>query len=129
VPVTRNPDDGPTNATLALVERFHDAFNRQDIEAVMALMADDCVFENTYPPPDGTRHAGRQAVRAAFSDFFASSPGAHFEIEDVAALGGHAVLRWRYQWNNPDSQGHIRGVDVFRIQDGKIAAKLSYVKG
>lgn len=128
MPVTHDPDDGP-NATLALVERFHDAFNRQDIDAVMALTTDDCVFENTYPPPDGERYAGRQAVRAAFSDFFASSPGAHFEIEDVEALGDNAVLRWRYSWSNADGQGHIRGLDVFRIQDGKIAAKLSYVKG
>ena len=25
--------------------------------------------------------------------------------------------------------GHVRGVDVFHFRDGKIAAKLSYVKG
>jgi hypothetical protein len=38
-------------------------------------------------------------------------------------------VRWRYTWMNPDSQGHVRGVDVFRVQDGKVAEKLSYVKG
>ena len=120
---------GDADATLALVQRFNDAFNRQDIEAVMALMTDDCVFENTFPPPDGARHTGQEAVRAAFGDFFASSPGAHFEAEEVAALGTHAVVRWRYQWNNVDGRGHIRGVDVFNIRDGKIVAKLAYVKG
>ena len=25
--------------------------------------------------------------------------------------------------------GHVRGVDVFRVRDGKVAEKLSYVKG
>jgi hypothetical protein len=25
--------------------------------------------------------------------------------------------------------GHIRGVDVFRLRDGKVAEKLAYVKG
>jgi hypothetical protein len=33
---------------------------------------------------------------------------------------------------NGDSRsvaGHIRGVDVFRFQDGKISEKFSYVKG
>ena len=25
--------------------------------------------------------------------------------------------------------GHIRGVDVFRVRGGKVAEKLSYVKG
>jgi hypothetical protein len=26
-------------------------------------------------------------------------------------------------------QGHVRGVDIFRMRDGKVAKKLSYVKG
>jgi hypothetical protein len=25
--------------------------------------------------------------------------------------------------------GHVRGVDIFRVRDGKLAEKLSYVKG
>ena len=40
------------------------------------------------------------------------------------------VIRWRYDWTNADSgRGHVRGVDVFRVRDGKVAEKLSYVKG
>jgi hypothetical protein len=27
------------------------------------------------------------------------------------------------------SGGHVRGVDVFRVRGGKVAEKLSYVKG
>jgi len=35
-----------------------------------------------------------------------------------------------YRWENADgTRGHIRGVDLFRVQDGKVAEKLSYVKG
>ena len=36
-----------------------------------------------------------------------------------------ATVRWRYSWGD----GSIRGVDIFRVQDGKVAEKLSYVKG
>lgn len=32
---------------------------------------------------------------------------------------------WRYTWDG----GHVRGVDLFRIEDDKVAEKLSYVKG
>jgi hypothetical protein len=40
------------------------------------------------------------------------------------------VLRWTFGWTNPDgSPGHVRGVDVLRLREGKVAEKLSYVKG
>ena len=39
-------------------------------------------------------------------------------------------MLWRYEWVDPQGQeGHIRGVDVYRLRDGLIAEKLSYVKG
>lgn len=117
--------DAETAATLAAIERFNEAFNRHDVAAVMALMTEDVVFENTSPPPDGERHEGQAAVRAAWEEFFAASPNAHFETEEMVAIGGRGVVRWRYSWGD----GHIRGVDVFRVRDGKVVEKLSYVKG
>src|SRR6476620_10902545 len=44
------------------IERFHEALNRRDLDALGDLITDDCVFEATSPAPDGTRHVGRQAV-------------------------------------------------------------------
>jgi hypothetical protein len=39
-------------------------------------------------------------------------------------------MRWTYSWVDPSgTPGHIRGVDVYRVRDGLIAEKLSYVKG
>jgi ketosteroid isomerase-like protein len=116
-------------ATLAAVERFNEAFSRQDIDATMAAMTDDCVFENTSPAPDGTRREGADAVRREFAAFFASSPNASFEIEEQFAAGDRCVVLWVYRWRNLDGDGHVRGVDVFKVRDGKVAEKLSYVKG
>jgi hypothetical protein len=28
-----------------------------------------------------------------------------------------------------DKPGHVRGIEVFRVRDGKVAEKVSYVKG
>jgi ketosteroid isomerase-like protein len=44
------------------IERFHEALNRRDLDALGDLITDDCVFEATSPAPDGTRHVGRHAV-------------------------------------------------------------------
>ena len=51
---------------LAAVERFNAAFDAKDVDAIMAAMTPDCVFEDT-APPDGQRHVGADAVRAAWS--------------------------------------------------------------
>jgi ketosteroid isomerase-like protein len=117
--------------TLLTIQRFNDAFNLHDVALIMSLMTDDCVFENTSPPPDGTRYEGASAVRAFWEDFFRTSPQAHFEFEDIFASGDRGVVRWIYRWSAPseESAGYIRGVDIFRVRNGQISEKLSYVKG
>lgn len=117
--------DAKTAESLQTVERFNEAFNRHDVDAVMALMTDDVVFENTSPAPDGERYQGKAAVRAFWERFFVASSQSHFVTEEIVASGGRCVVRWRYDWGD----GHIRGIDLFRIRDGKVAEKLSYVKG
>jgi ketosteroid isomerase-like protein len=115
--------------TLDVILRFHDAFNSHDVDAIMALMSEDCVFENTYPAPDGTRLVGQRDVRAAWQALFRDSPQAMFAIEDAFASGDRGVIRWRYSWGDEPGGGHVRGVDIFRVRDGRVAEKLSYVKG
>jgi ketosteroid isomerase-like protein len=111
------------------IEHFNAAFNLHDLDATMAAMTADCAFENTNPAPDGARHEGQDAVRSAFEQFFSSSPDARFDVEDMFASDDRCVVRWVYTWDEADPAGHVRGVDVFRVEDGKVAEKLSYVKG
>jgi ketosteroid isomerase-like protein len=115
--------------TLAAVNRFNEAFNRHDVDAVMACMTEDCVFENTRPVPDGERIVGAGPVREFWERFFARSPQARFDAEEIVTAGDRCVVRWVYHWVRDGVPGHIRGVDVFRVRDGRVAEKLSYVKG
>ena len=117
-------------SSVELVLAFNDALNRRDLAAMMGMMTDDCVFENTYPPPDGSRYVGQTAVRSFWADFFSQSNESRFEVEDIFDAGELCVMRWTYHWLQQDgASGHIRGVDVYRIVVGQIAEKLSYVKG
>lgn len=119
-----------TAATREALQRFNDAFAHHDVDAIMAAMTADCVFENTSPRPDGERYEGQAAVRAFWEQFFAASPHATFTTEDLFVAEDRALVRWRYEWVEQDGKrGHVRGVDLFRVQDGKVAEKLSYVKG
>jgi ketosteroid isomerase-like protein len=114
------------SAVLDLLDRFTAALNSHDLDAVMTLVTDDIVFESTSPPPDGARYQGRDAVRQIWAEMLAQTPLARFAVEEQFAAGpGRAIVRWRYHWG----EGHVRGVDVIAIRDGRIAESLAYVKG
>ncbi len=113
-----------------VVLQFQEALNRKDTAAMQRLLTPDTVFENAYPPPDGSRHAGREAVMAFWLEFFEASEETSFETEEIFGAAERCVLRWVYRWVSKDgTRGQRRGVDVFRLREGLIAEKLSYVKG
>jgi ketosteroid isomerase-like protein len=109
---------------LDVVSAFGAAWTNHDLEAALNMLTEDCVFDNTDPAPDGERFVGREAIGRAWSPIFEDS-SARFDTEETFYVGDRVVQLWRYTW----ADGHVRGVDVFRIRDGKIAEKLSYVKG
>jgi uncharacterized protein (TIGR03086 family) len=123
----RDPRWTPGHTAVALLG---DAFGRGDVDGIMAQLTPDCVFESTSPAPDGGRFEGADAVREQWRKVFEETTEPLFETEESVVLGDRAVVRWRFSWLDPDGErGHVRGVDVLRLRDGKVAEKLSYVKG
>ena len=114
----------PKMDPLTIVEAFGSAWGAHDLGATLALVTSDCVFESTEPGPDGTRHEGRDAIRKAWQPIF-DDTHAVFHAEETFGAEDRVVQRWRYSWVD----GHVRGVDVFRVRDGLVSEKLSYVKG
>ncbi len=118
-----------TKTALDVVNNFNETWNRADLDAILELISEDCVFENTSPAPDGQRCVGKEAIAAAWAPVL-DTPGMRFEAEELFETGDRVVVRWVYHWTNGDgSPGHIRGVDVMRVHDGLVTEKLSYVKG
>jgi ketosteroid isomerase-like protein len=121
-------DTVTTASTIETVARFSEAFRRHDVDGIMAMMTDDCVFESMMPAPDGKRVEGQEEMRAFWTQMFEKTPTAHFETEDSFACGDRCTVMWRYSWNTDGVPGHVRGIDVFRVRDGKVSEKLSYAK-
>jgi ketosteroid isomerase-like protein len=120
---------GAAESTRTVIERFNEAFNDHDVDALAELLTDDTVFENTSPPPDGTRIEGKAAVLDFWRGWFAKNAEAAFDAEDIIVCDNRAVVRWIYRKVRNGQPWHIRGVDVFTVRGGRVAAKLSYVKG
>jgi ketosteroid isomerase-like protein len=115
--------------TRMVINRFNDAFNRHDSDGVASLLTEDTVFEDTSPAPDGRRIEGKAAVLAFWREWFLRNPDARFEAEEIIVSGDRAVVRWVYHKVRNGQPWHLRGVDIFTVRDGKVAAKLAYVKG
>jgi len=122
----------PQNGALTTreaVDRFNEAFNRHDADALARLLTEDTVFEDTSPAPDGQRIEGKIAVVAFWRGWFARNPDAKFEVEEMFVGGDRAVVRWVYHKMRNGQPWHLRGVDLFTVHNGRVAAKLAYVKG
>jgi ketosteroid isomerase-like protein len=116
-----------SDETAEIIRRFNDVFLRHDPSALPELVAQDCVIENTQPAPNGARQVGREACVATWKGI-ATTPGTHFDLEDVLVAGDRAIIRWRYWWGEGESNS-VRGVNLMRVQDGRIIEAMGYVKG
>ncbi len=96
---------------------FWEAFNRQDVEAALALLSEDCFFE---PVESDVRIAGREEIELYLRKMLGEGKPASLEIESVFGLGLHVIIRWQ--------MSALRGVDIFKFRGDLICEKLSYMK-
>jgi steroid delta-isomerase-like uncharacterized protein len=116
--------------SVALLERFAEAWNRHDLDALMSMMMDDCVFDaSAGPEVNGHRHQGQQAVRAAFAAVYEMFPDAHWAAARHFIAGNRGVSEWTFTGTRRDgTRVEVTGCDLFTLRDGKIAVKNSYRK-
>lgn len=110
-----------------LVIRFTDAFNRDDLDAVMSFFSDDAIYDEF----NGTRSRGTAAIRATLEPQFRGDYGqVRFLTEDVFADAdsGKALIRWRCTFEGGPVNGSWRGLDILHVDAGRITHKLTYAK-
>lgn len=127
--MTNQPDAWENQMTLRVIHSFTEVFNQHDACELGKLLTEDTIFEDTSPQPDGRRIEGRTDVVAFWEEWFARNPDARFEAEEIIVAGDRAVVRWVYRKSRDGHPWHLRGVDIFTVRDGRVAAKLAYVKG
>lgn len=109
------------------MRRFTEAFNDNDLDGVMALMAEDAVYEEF----NGAINRGRDAIRAAFVPQFRGDFGRmRFEVEDlfVDEATGKGLVRWVCRLETRRGPGGWRGLDILHVEGGLVKHKLTYAK-
>ena len=111
------------NEVTALIERYNDAWNRQDVGAISSMHHPEIVFENHTA---AERAEGAGAVREHIARIFRNNPDMRFRTRSLQAGEDFAVCEWTLEVTKDGRLLEWDGVDVFPLRDGLIARKDVY---
>src|SRR4051794_30617717 len=97
---------------------FCDAFNRHDLDTLMAHMTEDCIFDAAAgSEQQGRRYAGRDAVRDGFADVFTSFLDSQWEEGRHWVSGDRGVSEWVFRGTRLDgTRVEVSGCDLFTFR-------------
>jgi ketosteroid isomerase-like protein len=110
-----------------LTRRFTDAFNRNDLDAVMGFFSEDGIYDEF----NGKRNRGKAAIRAAFEPQFTGAFGNMKFLEDdifVDAESGKAMISWRCTLAIKGKLTSWRGLDLLHFAGERVIVKHTYTK-
>ena len=115
---------------IRILEAICAAFDRHDLDGILAHFADDAVFESPRGPDRwGQRFVGKDAVREAFAGRFAGIPDIRYQDDEHFVDGDRGASEWTLSGTTTDGQRiEVRGCDLWTFRDGKVIKKDSYWK-
>jgi len=105
-----------------LIQRYFDAFNRHDIEGVMACYHDEPVLVS----PEGKRCVGRAEVRRSYETEFALFPDANCQLRVCTGNSGRGVAESYFTGTRHERRIEAIGAEILEIVDGKIKEIRDY---
>lgn len=117
-------------ADLATIIEVTNAFDRHDLDAIMAHFAPDAVFDSPRgPEPWGRRFVGTEAIRAAFAGRFAGIPDVRYLDGSHFVSGDRGTSEWTISGTTTEGERiEVRGCDLWTFRDGLIVRKDSFWK-
>ncbi len=116
-------EEAPPPTLEDVIDAYNEAWNRHDLDGIVALHAPGMVFENHSA---GERAEGA-AVRAHIAEIFANWPDLRFTGRSLYAGSDFVVQEWTAYATHPSgTEVTWEGVDIFPFEDGKILRKDVY---
>jgi ketosteroid isomerase-like protein len=116
--------------TVEMLQEVLDAFNRHDLDAIMAHFAEDAVFASPRgPDPWGTRFAGKAAVREGLAARLTGIFDVHYAEDRHFVAGDRGVSEWLLTGTTTGGERvAVHGCDLWEFRDGQVIRKDSYWK-
>jgi uncharacterized protein YceH (UPF0502 family) len=116
-------EERPAATLEDVVDAYNEAWNRHDLDGIVALHAPGMVFENHNA---GERAEG-DAVRGHIGSIFENWPDLRFTGRSLYVGPGFVVQEWTAHATHPSGKELTwEGVDIFPFKDGKILRKDVY---
>jgi steroid delta-isomerase-like uncharacterized protein len=115
---------------LTVLEEMTAAFNRHDLDTIMSLFTDDCVFESPRGGhPWGTRFVGKTEVRKGLAARFRGIPDVQYGDDRHFVSGDRGASEWTLTGTTTEGERlEVRGCDLWTFEGDRIARKDSYWK-
>lgn len=112
-------------STESLMGRYGEAWNRHDVEAILALHTDDTVFENH---TSGGLAVGKDQLRTTLQVIFTTLPDLTFTTRRAYFRDDLAVVEWTATATHATAKRSLtwNGMDVIPLRGGLVARKDVY---
>ena len=111
----------PASSPEAVVRANFEAFNRQDIDALVATVAEDFIWYNIENDKMAIEASGRESLRMGLQDYFKALPTARSVAETMAASGPYVSVRERASWTTRTGEKKSQvAITVYEVRNGLI---------
>ena len=114
---------------MTVVERFAEAFNRRDVDGILACFTDDATYDDLFYG----EAAGPDGLRALFERMLGEGSEVEWTLDTVVTSPAVEIAEWTFRLvvsdAVPRSAGRtvsLRGVSVFELRDGRCCAYREY---
>lgn len=118
--------------TIALLDKIQDAFNRQDVEAILSHFADDGIWLMARGPkaPDGRTCRGKAEIGEVLRGRYAQIPDMRWEeMRHWIVDDSKAISEWEVRGTPKGGQPFAYlGCDLWEFRDGLVTKKDTYWK-
>jgi steroid delta-isomerase-like uncharacterized protein len=127
-PIVLATNSDVEKANLAAAPKGIEAFNKHDLNAILAMWADDGVFSDSAAPADTV---GKAAMKKSYTDLFKAFPDVKLEVSKSWAAGDYVVMEGTFSGTNTGDMPSWklkktgkkvsqRYLEVAKIQNGKL---------
>ena len=114
---------------MSVVRRFEEAFNANDVDALVQCFSPDATYTDTFFGP----HTGHPALRAMFQRMFHEGYQYEWRMDAVVEDARHAAAEWSFRYivtdAIPRSAGRkvrFRGMSLFVLEGERIQTYREY---
>jgi ketosteroid isomerase-like protein len=116
-------------SAISVVRDFDFAWSRRDLNTLLRLIADDCVFSASVGDEPGATFRGRSQVAKGFRLLLELDAGAEAVPGELFGCGSRVIVTWGLKRREPDGRTvTVRGCDIFTVREGLIVRKDAFRK-